>query len=247
MIKQKYMNLKRLKLIGLLMVGLGNHIDAQYTYNHDATKMNQITIMEMGTGSFSPEAYYTLFHSSYKKSAASKNKMTFRTTAGVTSYAQVEYAEQIDSSLVSRAKIEALNVSDRSGGVLDLAWLAEKNKINEKMQSFLNNINRIVPAGGSPDDRKRWNEYYQVFQCAIKATQQAYMPNAQRKKEYLKIYEDVTRQNDLLIRQLVKMSNVDRTKEILSATSDYSVDIGSIAASCFGRWKTVGQTHSTRN
>ena len=241
------MKLKRLMLVGLLMAGLGNSVKAQYTYNHDAAKMNQITIMEMGTGGFSPEAYYTLFHSNYKKSAASKNKMTFRTTAGVTSYAQVEYAELIDSSLVSRAKIEALNVADRSGGALDLAWVAEKNKINDKMQSFLNNINRIVPAGGSADDRKRWNEYYQVFQCAIKATQEAYMPNAQRKKQYLRIYEDVTKQNDLLIKQLVQMSNADKTKELLSATSDYTVDVGSIAASCFGRWRNVGHTQTSRN
>lgn len=241
------MNLKRLMFVGLMMAGFGNAIKAQYTYNHDATKMNQITIMELGTGAFSPEAYYTLFHSSYKKSAATKNKMTFRTTAGVSSYAQVEYAERIDSSLVSRAKIEALNVADRSGGALDLAWVAEKNKINDKMQSFQNNINRIVPAGGSAEDRKRWDEYYKVFQCAIKATQQAYMPNSQRKKQYLKIYEDVTKQNDLLIRQLVKMSNADKTKELLSASSDYSVDVGSIAASCFGRWKNVGHTQTTRN
>ena len=241
------MNLKRLMFVGLMMAGFGNAIKAQYTYNHDATKMNQITIMELGTGAFSPEAYYTLFHSSYKKTAATKNKMTFRTTAGVSSYAQVEYAERIDSSLVSRAKIEALNVADRSGGALDLAWVAEKNKINDKMQSFQNNINRIVPSGGSAEDRKRWDEYYKVFQCAIKATQQAYMPNSQRKKQYLKIYEDVTKQNDLLIRQLVKMSNVDKTKELLSASSDYSVDVGSIAASCFGRWKNVGHTQTTRN
>ena len=36
---------------------------AQYaTYNHDATKMNQITVMEIGTGSLRPELYYTLLH-----------------------------------------------------------------------------------------------------------------------------------------------------------------------------------------
>ena len=33
---------------------------AQYaTYNHDASKMNQITVMEIGTGSLRPELYYT--------------------------------------------------------------------------------------------------------------------------------------------------------------------------------------------
>ena len=36
---------------------------AQYvTYNHDSPKQNQITVMETGTGAFTPEIYYTLLH-----------------------------------------------------------------------------------------------------------------------------------------------------------------------------------------
>ena len=49
------------------------------TYNHDSPKQNQITVMETGTGALSPELYYTLLHNKYKKSAASKNKLSFRT------------------------------------------------------------------------------------------------------------------------------------------------------------------------
>ena len=45
------------------------------TYNHDATKMNQITVQEIGVGGLTPAFYYTLFHNSYQKSAASKNKL----------------------------------------------------------------------------------------------------------------------------------------------------------------------------
>ena len=51
------------------------------TYNHDSPKQNQITVMETGTGALSPELYYTLLHNKYKKSAASKNKLSFRTLA----------------------------------------------------------------------------------------------------------------------------------------------------------------------
>ena len=53
------------------------------TYNHDSPKQNQITVMETGTGALSPELYYTLLHNKYKKSAASKNKLSFRTLAGI--------------------------------------------------------------------------------------------------------------------------------------------------------------------
>ena len=161
------------------------------TYNHDSPKQNQITVMETGTGALSPELYYTLLHNKYKKSAASKNKLSFRTLAGVNLYNQTDEAEAIDSALVKRAEIEALNVADRQ---IDLAWLAEGDKINAQMERLQRNIDRIPLAGGTTDDRERWTEYYHVYQCAIDATKDAYMPNAQRKKEYLRIY------NELLIR-----------------------------------------------
>ena len=70
---------------------------------------------------------------------------------------------------------------------VDLAWLAEGDKVNGQMERFRRNIDRILLCGGTPDERERWEEYYQVYQCAINATKDAYMPNAQRKKEYLRI------------------------------------------------------------
>ena len=127
------------------------------TYNHDSPKQNQITVMETGTGALSPELYYTLLHNKYKKSAASKNKLSFRTLAGVNLYNQTDEAEAIDSALVKRAEIEALNVADRQ---IDLAWLAEGDKINAQMERFQRNIDRILLAGGTTDDKERWTEYY---------------------------------------------------------------------------------------
>lgn len=110
------------------------------TYNHDSPKQNQITVMETGTGALSPELYYTLLHNKYKKSAASKNKLSFRTLAGVNLYNQTDEAEAIDSALVKRAEIEALNVADRQ---IDLAWLAEGDKINAQMERLQRNIDRM--------------------------------------------------------------------------------------------------------
>ena len=140
---------------------------AQYvTYNHDSPKQNQITVMETGAGSLTPELYYWALHNKYKKSAAAKNKLGFRTTAGINLYNQTDEAESIDSALVSRAKIEALNVADRQA---DIAWLAEGDKINGQMERMKRNIDRILPAGGTSDrtlDKgsvireamSRWNE-----------------------------------------------------------------------------------------
>ena len=208
--------------------------NAQYvTYNHDSPKMNQITVEETGAGALKPELYYKMLHNKYRKTATVKNKLTFRTAAGVASYQQVDEAEAIDSALTSRAKIEALNVADRQ---VDLAWLAEKDKVESQMRRFQKNIDRITLTGGSPKEKERWDDYYRVYQCAIKATRDAYMPNAQRKKEYLQIYADVSRQNDVLVKYLVQLSNRNATKNLLSATENNSIDKRSIISNAMSRW-----------
>lgn len=208
--------------------------NAQYvTYNHDSPKMNQILVEETGAGSLTPEAYYWLLHNKYKKTAAAKNKLTFRTAAGVASYQQVDEAESIDSTLTSRAKIEALNMADRQ---VDLAWIAEKDKIESQMRQFQKNIDRILMTGGSPQEKERWSDYYHIYQCAIKATKDAYMPNAERKRQYLQIYADVSKQNDVLVKHLVQLSNRHATKNLLSATDNRTINKGSIAGNAISRW-----------
>lgn len=231
-IKDKKM--KRILLLVAIVVVTANAAHAQYvTYNHDSPKQNQVTVMETGAGALTPDLYYTVLHNNYKKSAVSKNKLSFRTLSGIHLYNQVAEAEAIDSALTSRAKIEALNVADRQ---IDLAWLAEDDKVSGQMERFKRNIDRIVLAGGTPDDRERWTEYYQVYQCAINATKDAYMPNAERKKEYLRIYEDVVRQNEILVSYLVKRQNASVTAGLLNATDNRTLNKGSIARNAMSRW-----------
>ena len=81
-----------------------------------------------------------------------KNKLSFRTLAGVNLYNQTDEAEAIDSALVKRAGIEALNIADRQ---VDLAWLAEGDKVDGQMERFRSNIDRILLCGGTPDDGGR--------------------------------------------------------------------------------------------
>lgn len=221
-------------LTTVMMMAVTIGAKAQYvTYNHDSPKMNQITVGETGVGALKPELYYTLLHNKYKKTAAVKNKLAFRTTAGVASYQQVDEAEAIDSALTSRAKIEALNVADRQ---VDLAWLAEKDKVESQMRQFQKNIDRILLTGGLPKEKERWSDYYQVYQCAIKATKDAYMPNAERKRQYLQIYADVSKQNDVLVKYLVQLSNRNATKNLLSASNNRLIDKRSIISNAMSRW-----------
>lgn len=233
--------MKRILLLSAAVMGICPLIQAQsVTYGHDDAKMNQITVMEIGSGGLTPSMYYTVLHKSYKKSASSKNKLAFRTTAGLNLYAQVDDAEALDSALNKRAKIEALNVADRSGGALDLAWVAESGKLNSKMADFERNIRRVLEVGGTANEQEHWKEYYNVYQCAIKAAQNAYMPNAQRKKEYLRIYADVARKNETLILYIVRLSNARKTSELLTATGNIENHKAQIVRNALSRWRDAG-------
>lgn len=209
---------------------------AQYvTYNHDDAKMNQVKVMETGTGTLTPELYYSLLHNKYMQSASAKNKLSFRTQSGIHLYNQVDEAKSIDTALVKRAEIEALNMADRQ---VDIAWKSEGEKVNKIMERFKRNIDRIVTVGGSLSDKERWTEYYLVYECALSATRDAYMPNAQRKKEYLRIYDDVSKQNELLVHYLVSRHNVTLTNDLLAATDNRTVNKADIAVNALGRWNS---------
>ena len=210
--REKNMN-RRFLLMAVAVVAT-SAAHAQYvTYNHDSSKQNQVTVMETGTGTLSPDLYYSVLHNKYKKSAAAKNKLSFRTLAGINLYNQTDEAESIDSALVKRAKIEALNVADRQ---VDIAWLAEGSKVNGEMERFKRNIDRILLSGGTPSDKERWTEYYHV---------------------YLRIYEDVARQNETLVLFLAKRQNAGVTSALLNATDNRTLHKGSIVHNAMNRWQ----------
>ncbi len=216
--------MKRLGIIVAAVVAGVMGVKAQMvTYNHDAAKMNQILVMETGGGCLTPEFYYWLLHNNY-----------IRTLAGINLYNQVDDAEKIDSALTKRAEVEALNVADRQ---IDLAWLAESSKINGQLDKMKANIDHIIPTGGTVNDKRRWEELYNMYQCAVKATKDAYMPNAQRKRQYLSIYADLTAQNETLLKYLVQLNTQSQTTALLAATNDRVVQKGSIISEAKSRWQ----------
>lgn len=161
--------MKRMTLCLMTGLCMATATAQNVTYNHDAAKQHQFTVAEIGSGSLTPDLYYTFLHNGYRKTASAKNKLSFRTTTGIAGYWQVDEAEKLDSAMTRRAEIEALNVADRTGGALDVAWLAEGDKLNSKMSDFKKNIDRILRLGGSPGQQAVWKEYYNVFKSAIKA------------------------------------------------------------------------------
>lgn len=59
-----------LLLLGIAMTG---NAQSYVTYNHDSSKKNQITVMEIGSGSLSPELYYQL------RTAVTRSRLRVRT------------------------------------------------------------------------------------------------------------------------------------------------------------------------
>lgn len=211
---------------------------AQMTYQHDSAKKNQITVGETGSGSLTPDLYYWTMHNKYRDDAAARNKLGYRTTAGIGAYGQIDDAEKLDSAMIKRAEIEALNMADRE---LDIAWAVEGKKVEAKMSSFYANINRITQMGGSASARSRWMSLYQMYGTAINATKEAYMPNADRKRQYLAIYADLLRQNETLVQYLMRLAKSKDASEILyAARNDMPDNRAASAAEAYQRWRETG-------
>ena len=233
--------MKRKSVLLAISLTLCLSAKAQYvTYNHDEDKMNQFLVGETGAGTLSPDYYYWLLHNSYRQTASATNKLLYRTEAGASGYLQVEMADSVRAAMEKRAGIEALNIADRSGGALDLAWAVEGDKISAKLESYKKNIDRILGVGGNTDNQSRWNEHYRMFSCAIKATQDAYMPNAERKKQYLAIYADICRDNEQLIEYLVRLNNANRANGLLNQQLVRSNPAARAATAALKRWREAG-------
>ena len=76
----------------------------------------------------------------------------------------------------------------------------------------------------------------------MSAVRDGYMPNAQRKRQYLKIYEDICRANDSLIGYIVTVYGRENTRAALSATLDRPDRTADIASEAASRWKETSTT-----
>ncbi len=226
-------------MAALLLMAVTVPVTAQ-TYNHDASVYNQFLVGETGGGSLTPQLYYDATHNSYQKWAYMENKNLFRGQLTLVLEREKPMAEQIDSALTYRAKIEAMNVADRTPKALDLAWQAEKGKIEKKFQLFRENINKITMKGGTSQDYRDWLEIYNCLQTALQAVRDAYMPLNERKKQYLEIYHDIVLRNNQLVQFITSRSCGKEADELLrSKVSPRYVRLSGYTSDAMGRWKVA--------
>lgn len=225
--------------VALLLMAVTVPVTAQ-TYNHDASVYNQFLVGETGGGSLTPQLYYDATHNSYQKWAYMENKNLFRGQLTLVLEREKPMAEKIDSALTYRAKIEAMNVADRTPKALDLAWRAEKGKIEKKFQLFRENINKITMKGGTSQDYRDWLEIYNCLQTALQAVRDAYMPLNERKKQYLEIYHDIVLRNNQLVQFITSRSCGKEADELLrSKVSPRYVRLSGYTSDAMGRWKVA--------
>lgn len=216
------------------------------TYNHDASKMGQIQIMELGAGALTPDWYYSVTHNSYKKGAkaATSVKNTLRMATNVASLPQVEYADSIKTDLEGRAKIEAANIADRE---VDLAWLTEGEKIQSKLWAFQSNIGSLN--GKAPlAEISAWEDLVKMYEFAIKTTKKAYMPNSERQKQYLAIYDELTSSNDHLLLRIRYLATKSQADKLVTAMARFQHRVNENATASYNRWRnSANETGATKH
>lgn len=227
----------------IMMANSINTFGQSMTYNHDASKMGQIQVMELGAGSLTPDLYYSITHSSYKKGAKSATsvKNTLRMAANIASMPQVEYADSIKADLEGRAKVEATNVADRQ---IDLAWLTEGEKIQTKLRVFKSNIGSLNGKTHS-EEISAWEDLVKMYDFAIKTTKKAYMPNSERQKQYLAIYDEITASNDNLLLRIRYLATKTQASNIVAAMTHFHHRVSENATASYNRWRNSANDAGT--
>jgi len=212
----------------------------QVTRNHENYIMQQFTTMETGAGALTPRYYYNTFHKNYQRTANIENKQIFRLHMKARVADEVEYADSMKSLTARRAKVEALNIVDRSP-MTDMAWAVEKGKIEAKLDMFQRNINKIMPYGGTAEDYRQWKNIYNCIQTAIKVTRESYQDLGRRKKEYMAIYKDVVRRNYQLTKLLLAWNSVKTAREMQkdSKSPQRLSSTSTVAFDALNRWRVA--------
>lgn len=227
----------------IMMAVTVNTFGQSMTYNHDASKMGQIQVMELGAGVLTPDLYYSITHSGYKKGAKSATsvKNTLRMAANIASMPQVEYADSIKADLEGRAKVEATNIADRQ---IDIAWLTEGERIQAKLRAFKSNIGSLNGKTCS-EEITAWEYLGKMYDFAIKTTKKAYMPNSERQKQYLAIYDEITTTNDNLLLRIRYLVTKRQADNIVAAMTQFHHRVSENATASYNRWRNSANDAGT--
>lgn len=208
----------------------------EYSYANESSVRNAFLVMMNGGARLSPTVYYDVFNSSYQKYAYLNPLLGPRSIEMNLLYLQQPVAEKLDSSLKVRAKQEEKYMLDRQP-YLDASWALERQKVTAAMNTYKANIGKITLEGGT--DQQAWVDKWNALQEGIQALQDAYMPMAERHKQYLETLKEARRQNSELVTYLYALHCY---KKVISSYEEAvkapkRTDVRSVGAYALGRWK----------
>lgn len=202
------------------------------TFNHDASKMNQVQVMELGAGVLTPELYYKTLHSNYKSSAGELNKSILRLGAMMEGYKQIEMADSIQGDLKKRAEVEALNMADRQ---VDAVWAVEGPKLEKHMETLQDVILRLSPLT-SAQETGQWQELADTYRYAISTIHNAYLANSLRQKQYLAIGQEIIHTTNLASQRMQYLKVRNRYSQLTQSVNFSRPEAQEAIQGAHGRW-----------
>lgn len=212
-----------LYILALLGVGIQVLRAQTYTFNHDPAVMNQFMMTEGLGGVAVPDIYYDTFHSGYRQWAMLQGKSELRMAELLEIVTQPKMAEDVDSALSRRNKIEILNIADR---MTDVAWQTEGKKLESLYDEDAELIRHLSKYGASLKVREAYERRLVAIDFSIRETRDAYMPNGKRKDSFLADYDALVSLRrdlrDLLIyyKSLKDIKGAKKARSIRSTMKD---------------------------
>lgn len=197
----------------MLAAALALPLGAQYIC---PAKSAQIQIMETGVGVLTEDLdlLYSIGRSDYKTNIYIQNKVLQRELVNLSAEQQKKLAEKVDSFLTDRAKIESLNLVDMQ---VDLAYEAEHDKIDAALNRLKRDINKISRYDGQIQLRADWMLQYNMLAFGYKVIRESVMPNSERHEQYIKIFNDINRHNEILRQQLITLEYERSIHDVVQA------------------------------
>ena len=235
----KYLHGPAVGLLLVLMLSLSAPAMAQGSL--DDMRYNRWTLARSGAGA-TEKAMYGIFHNGYESEVVETNLMNFRLSMKTILMLEEPKAESVDSSLTKRAVEEAINIAEHK---LDLAWLAERDRITKRLNLYHDNVQKIGDYNGTMEAYTYFDLNEQRFRSGIQALQDSYQPNSYKKREYTALYEELLEADAALCRYLAYC----RAKDRIVSPDTMSVrrpSVRQIASNARLRWLDAMNQAATR-
>lgn len=200
----------------------------------DQTRDYQWLVGETGAPYLTPQStYYSTGYKEYFNTAQETNKLLLRGVMKMIISEEEPLAEQIDSALKKRAKIEVLRFADRS---IDIAWVTEGPKIRSCLEKLKTKIDKITIYGGSMSCYNYFDMEYKKLLCGIQLVQDSYQDNSLRKREYTNLYNDALKLDNRVYKFLMTLCVVNTLEDPGELFLRVRPNVHRIAGEAHGRW-----------